>query len=259
MRDKIVSLQAVLYLLNKTGPIFESEFEALLYLANKRCFFKYSQCVTRHRFSLTTFSPCQEKLYISTFRHPDFRESILVDGYHLIALTEPDMDELSKASVECMDYALEQRRVRGDEWLRWESWKPTEWEQVALDVYHSPETQEIRKEFDRLCKEICELMPGKDDHRLGGLHYHICDHVCPDNTDSDDDWFWAFADLDNKETLQKMALEYRKEIDLFRDQLELEEKFEQSFENRKILGQTLNADAWVIERHFPEEPSDGES
>jgi hypothetical protein len=158
-----------------------------------------------------------------------------------------------------MDYALEQRRVRGDEWLRWESWKPTEWEQVALDVYHSPETQEIRKEFDRLCKEAYDLYQRKDNYRIDGLHYHIYDFICPDNADSDDDWFWAFCEPENKEILRRMALEIQKEINLFKEQIELEKKFEQSFKIRKSLYADMQADAYVIERHFPEEPSNGES
>jgi hypothetical protein len=155
-----------------------------------------------------------------------------------------------------MDYALLQSKIHGSQWLAWESWKPTEAEQAALDCYNSPEMQEIRQEFETLCKEAYEAMPTREDYpHLSGLHYHIYDSVCPDNADSDDDWFWAFSDPDNKETLKRLAQEYRREIEMFREQIRLEERFESSFKERSSILGDLKSDFFEKGNHF----DDGQS
>jgi hypothetical protein len=252
----IKTLQVILYILNRIGPMFESELVRLLYFANKRYYFQHGISLSKFRFSVTNPGFHQEDAYISTLKYdPNYQDYLRADGSHIIALKPEERREISKAAVKCLDWVIKEYKERGNTWLREQSWKLTSWEEEALKCYHSPIMSEIRKEFDTICKEAISLQEDATKYNLFGSLYGVMDSICPDRADSDDDWFIEFSDPRNEEVLRELAISYRNRLSVVKKQIELEKETYELWEAHKKIGERIVSDFWELSNHFEE--SDG--
>lgn len=114
------ALNAVLYILNKMqGSIDKHKLFKILYFADQKHLVTHGRPVVGEQYIKMQYGPVPSHIYdaIKSIRNNSefynfdlFTEALTVRGKHVISEQEPDLDELSKSDINCLNESIAENK-----------------------------------------------------------------------------------------------------------------------------------------------------